>query len=96
MAQDKDKQRGISTDELRQLQSKIGGGVLREILALDPDAVGELSVGATTLSDHFSDWHDKFRDGGTFSDGFGKAGANKLNVTAKIGAADPRDATRDR
>jgi len=88
MARDKDEQRGISTDELRQLQSKIREGVLRDILALDPNAITELSVHARAVADHFSDWHDRFRDGGGFADGFGKAGDNKAELIAKLGSGD--------
>jgi len=87
MARDKDEQRGISTDELKQLQSKVREGVLRDIIALDPHAIADLSVQVRTAGDYFSDWHDRFRDGGGFADGFGKAGDMTGSFTAKLGPA---------
>ncbi len=84
MATHKDKQRGISTEELKKLQGKLREGILQDILALDPKAVAVLSINTGFAANSFSDWHDRFRDGGGFSDGFGKAGDQKLALTAKV------------
>jgi hypothetical protein len=84
MAKDKDKQRGISTDELKKLQGKLREGILRDIRALDPKAVSMLSVNARFAADSFSDWHDRFNDSNGFADGWGKAGDQQLGLTTKI------------
>lgn len=77
----KSAKRGISDDELKGLQATIGRNILREIRALDPKAVAELTITSPAAqSGHFSDWHDRFRDNGGFSDGFGKAGNIKVRV----------------
>jgi hypothetical protein len=84
VAKNKDKQRGISTDELKKLQGKLREGILHDILALDPKAVSVLTVNARIAAESFSDWHDRFGDGGGFGDGFGKAGDQKLGLTTRV------------
>ena len=84
MAKNKDKQRGISSEELKKLQGKLREGILKDILALDPKAVSVLSIDTRFAATSFSDWHDRFRDGGGFTDTFGKAGDQKLALTAKV------------
>lgn len=87
MANEKDEERGISSAELRQLQRKVQDHIIEEIVALDPEAVTELSINARVKSNFFSDWNDKFRDGGTFSDAWGKAG-DKSGIKARISPAE--------
>jgi len=84
VAKEKDKQRGISTEELKKLQGKLRDGVLRDIQSLDPKAVAVLSVNTQVRADFFSDWHDRFRDGGGFADGWGKAGDQMLGLTTTM------------
>ena len=60
--------------------------------AVAPEAVIEVSAGRIRAKDWFSDWHDRFRDNGSFTDGFGKAGGLPLKARV-IGSARPARAT---
>lgn len=83
--QDRDEQRGISATELRQLQSQVREAVLERVRGVDAKAVGEFRITLKTAGNHFSDWHDKFRDGGGFSDAWGKAGDQKAQLLQRVG-----------
>jgi len=83
--EDRDAQRGISAAELRQLQTQVREAVLQTVHAVDPKAVGDFRMSLKTRGSHFSDWHDKFRDGGTFSDAWGKAGDRKAQLLQRLG-----------
>lgn len=75
----------LGNDELRLLQGKLREKLLAEVRALDPNLVGELTLKFGSASDHFSDWHDRFRDNGTFHDGFGKAGGRLAEIRNTVG-----------
>ncbi len=81
----RDDQRGISAAELRQLQTQVRETVLQSVRAVDPMAVGEFKINLKTAGNFFSDWHDKFRDGGGFSDAWGKAGDKKAQLLQQVG-----------
>lgn len=76
---------GLSNDQLRSLQGKLRESLLGEIKMIDPSIVGEMSLKFGSLSDHFSDWHDVFRDNGHFTDGFGKAGGQVAEIKQSVG-----------
>jgi len=80
----RDEERGISAVELRQLQSEVRDAVLKTVQAVDPKAVGEFKINMKAGA-NFSDWHDKFRDGGGFSDAWGKAGEGKGQLIQRSG-----------
>src|SRR5690242_5370542 len=82
---DRDEQRGISAAELRQLQTQVREAVLQKVQAVDPKAVGEFTISLKTSGAFFSDWHDKFRDGGGFSDAWGKAGDKNAQLIQRVG-----------
>jgi len=77
--------KSLTNDELRALQGTLRERLLDEIKALDPNVVGELTLKLGSVSDHFSDWHDRFKDNGTFHDGFGKAGGKMAEIKNTIG-----------
>jgi hypothetical protein len=84
-AADRDEQRGVSATDLRQLQTQVREAVIQRVQAVDPKAVGDFQIGVRTHGTHFSDWHDRFRDGGGFSDAWGKAGDLKAQLLQRVG-----------
>jgi len=80
-----DEQRGISAAELRELQSQVREAVLQKVRSVDPKAVGEFQINIRTAGSNFSDWHDRFRDGGGFSDAWGKAGDKVAQLLQRVG-----------
>jgi hypothetical protein len=85
---DRNEQRGISADELRRLQSEVRDAVLQRVRAVDPKAVGEFRINLRNAGANFSDWHDRFRDGGGFSDAWGKGGDLKAQLIQRVGPED--------
>jgi hypothetical protein len=81
----RDEQRGVSAAELRQLQGQIREAVLQQVRIVDPKAIGEFTINLKSAGAFFSDWHDKFKDGGTFSDAWGKAGDLRAQLLQRIG-----------
>lgn len=77
----------LSAEELRVLQGSLREKLLDELRSIDPSVVGELNLKLKTSANHFSDWHDKFNDGGNFSDGFGKAGGRVAEIKTALGPA---------
>lgn len=76
---------GLSNEALRSLQAGLREKLLDDLKAIDPSVVGELSLKLKSTSDHFSDWHDRFNDGGRFTDGFGKAGGRVAEIKNAVG-----------
>ncbi len=81
----KDENAGISNEQLRIIQGKLRESLLEEIRALDPGVIGEMTLKVDSGSRMFSDWHDVFRDNGTFTDGFGKAGGRAAEIKQTFG-----------
>jgi hypothetical protein len=54
--------------------TEMRGQLLERVRSIDPSLMVEISLGSEVRGSHFSDWHDRFNDGGRFTDGFGKAG----------------------
>lgn len=77
MAEQKRASRAGKAGTLR--ERKIGAAVsdlMKKLREIDPKRVFELRTSSNLVkAGHFSDWHDRFSDGGGFADGFGKAGS---------------------
>ena len=76
----------ISEEELRKIQGELGKAAIEATRKISPNIVAHLSVKFPGQVGHFSDWHDKFGDGGgPFRDAFGKAGGLGAIVVNQIG-----------
>jgi hypothetical protein len=82
---DRDEYRGVSAAELRELQAQVREAVLQRVQAVDPKTIGDFQISLRTHGTHFSDWHDRFRDGGGFADTWGKAGDLKAQLRQRVG-----------
>lgn len=82
---DREEHRGVSAAELRELQSQVREAVLQRVQAVDPMTIGDFQISLRTHGTHFSDWHDRFRDGGGFADAWGKAGDLKAQLLQRVG-----------
>lgn len=71
-------------EKIGKLQAGFRADLLRRIKNIAPKAVVELRMGGSSLEDHFSDWHDSFRDNGNFTDAFGKSGGPGSELMARV------------
>jgi len=62
----------VPDEKAKQVEEAIAD-IMKKINDISPEIEIEIKRSGSVKADHFSDWHDRFKDGDRFNDGFGKA-----------------------